>query len=105
MPDNNLGLHAAVFQEGVDTLIEGRKEPAPIRVVVVDYERGTKGAPLGHYGVEIVINVKTNDMSRVAMSSVGLNGKTFTDDIALEDFLPTLSRRSGFFPNQRLGYC
>jgi len=95
MPDNNLGLYAAVFQEGVDTLIEGRRDPAPIRVVV-DYERGTKGAPLGHYGVEIVINVKTNDFSRVNMSTVGLNGRTFTDDVALEDLLPTLSRRGEF---------
>ncbi|PKS09279.1 hypothetical protein jhhlp_003893 [Lomentospora prolificans] len=92
MPDNNLGLFAAVFQEGIDQLIEGRKEPAPIRVVV-DHERGTKGAPVGHYGVEIVINVKTNDMQQISMHTVGLNGKAFTDDVAVEDFLPTLSRR------------
>ena len=93
LPDNNLGMFAAVFQEGVDQLVEGRKEPASIRVVV-DHEKGTKGAPVGHYGVEIVVNVKINDGSRVSMNSVGLNGKVFTDEIALEDFLPTLSRRS-----------
>lgn len=92
MPDSNLGLHAAVFQEGADQLIEGRREPAPIRVVV-DHEKGTKGAPVGHYGVEIVVDVKSNDMKRVTMITVGLNGKQFQDDIAIEDFLPTLSRR------------
>lgn len=92
MSDNNLGLHAAVFQEGVDYLIDGRREPAPIRVVV-DHEKGTKGAPLGHYGVEIVVNVTSNDLNRVSMLTVGLNGKQFQDDVALEDFLPTLSRR------------
>jgi hypothetical protein len=93
MPDSMLGLHAAVFQEGADQLIDGRREPAPIRVVV-DHERGTKGAPVGHYGVEIVVSLMSLDLKRVSMITVGLNGKQFQDDVALEDFLPTLSRRS-----------
>ncbi|KAK4126432.1 hypothetical protein N657DRAFT_643219 [Parathielavia appendiculata] len=92
MQDNNFGLHAAVFQEGAHQLIEGRREPAPIRVVL-DNDKGTKGAPVGHYGVEIVVEVRSGDMRRVSMNTLGLNGKKFTDDIALEDFLPTLSRR------------
>lgn len=96
MPDSNLGLHIAVFQEGADQLVEGRREPAPIRVVV-DYEKGTKGAPVGHYGVEIVVNLKSNDLKRVEMSTVGLNGRQFDDDVALDDFLPTLSRRGEHF--------
>ncbi|KAJ2907316.1 hypothetical protein MKZ38_003172 [Zalerion maritima] len=93
MPDNNLGLYAAVFQEGADQLVEGRREPAPIRVVV-DHEKGTKGAPVGHYGVEIVINIRCgDDLSRIYVESTGLVGKKFTDEVALEDLLPTLSRR------------
>ena len=92
MQDNNFGLHAAVFQEGAEQLVEGRREPAPIRVVL-DNDKGTKGAPVGHYGVEIVVEVRTGDMRRISMNTVGLNGKKFTDEIALEDFLPTLSRR------------
>ncbi|KAL2760101.1 hypothetical protein ACRALDRAFT_1091186 [Sodiomyces alcalophilus JCM 7366] len=92
MPDNNLGLFAAVFQEGADQLIEGRREPAPIRVVV-DHEKGTKGAPVGHYGVEITVDVYCGDLRRVSMRTAGLNGKQFSDEIAVEDLLPTLSRR------------
>ncbi|EGY19567.1 hypothetical protein VD0002_g6905 [Verticillium dahliae] len=92
LPDNNLGIFAAVFQEGADQLIEGRREPAPIRIVV-DHEKGTKGAPIGHYGVEVTVNVHSGDMRRVNMQTAGLNGKQFADDVALEDFLPTLSRR------------
>ncbi|KAK3319041.1 hypothetical protein B0H66DRAFT_255224 [Apodospora peruviana] len=92
MNDSNFALHAAVFQEGVSQLIEGRKEPAPIRIVL-DNDKGTKGAPVGHYGVEIVIEIRSGDMKRISMNTVGLTGKKFTDDIALEDFLPTLSRR------------
>ncbi|KAK5987999.1 hypothetical protein PT974_12135 [Cladobotryum mycophilum] len=92
MLENNLGLHAAMFQEGADQLIEGRREPAPIRVVV-DHEKGTKGAPVGHYGVEIVINVSTNNMRRVSILTAGLNGKQFQDDVVLEDLLSTMSRR------------
>lgn len=93
MPDNNLGLHAAVFQEGADQLIQGRREPAAVRVVV-DHERGTKGAPVGHYGVEIVITVSANDLRRISMFTLGLNNKQYQDDVALEDFIPTMSRRS-----------
>ncbi|KAK4098295.1 hypothetical protein N658DRAFT_509634 [Parathielavia hyrcaniae] len=92
MQDNNLGLHAAVFQEGAHQLIEGRREPSPIRIVL-DNDKGTKGAPVGHYGVEIVVEARTGDMRRVSMNTLGLNGKKFTDDVALEDFVPTLSRR------------
>ncbi|KAL6799827.1 hypothetical protein J3E68DRAFT_256535 [Trichoderma sp. SZMC 28012] len=92
MPENNLGLHAAIYQEGADQLVEGRREPAFIRVVV-DHEKGTKGAPVGHYGIEIVINVASKNMKRISLLTVGLNGKQYQDDVALEDFLPTMSRR------------
>ncbi len=91
--DISLGLHAAVFQEAAEQLVEGRREPASIRIVL-DTDRGTKGAPVGHYGVEIVVEVRTGDMKRITMNTIGLNGKRYTDDIALEDFLPTLTRRS-----------
>ena len=104
MPDSNLGLVAAVFQEGVDQLVEGRREPAPVRVVV-DHARGTKGAPVGHYGVEVVVNVSSTpggrgsgggELRRVSLTCLGLNGRQFSDEVALEDFLPTLSRRGEF---------
>ncbi|KAL2153666.1 hypothetical protein VTH82DRAFT_4821 [Thermothelomyces myriococcoides] len=93
MQDIGFGLYAAVFQEGAQELIEGRREPAPIRVVL-DSDKGTKGAPVGHNGVEIVVETKTvGDMQRIYMNTSGLSGKKFTDDVALDDFLPTLSRR------------
>ncbi|KXH66726.1 RhoGEF domain-containing protein [Colletotrichum salicis] len=92
MSDNNLGFFAAVFQEGADQLIDGRREPAPIRIVV-DHEKGTKGAPIGHYGVEITVNVNSGDLKKVKMVTAGLNGKQFADDVALDDLLPTLTRR------------
>ncbi|KAI8962315.1 hypothetical protein F5Y11DRAFT_323118 [Daldinia sp. FL1419] len=94
MPDTGLGLFAAVFQEGIDQLIEGRKEPAPIRIVI-DHDKGTKGAPVGHYGVEICSDVKTGSgsMRKVMVITIGLNGRKATDEIGLDDFLPTLARR------------
>lgn len=92
MQDNNFALHAAVFQEAATQLVEGRREPAPVRVVM-DNEKGTKGAPVGHYGVEIVVEVRSRDMSRITMNTVGTSGKCYTDDVTLEDFLPTLSGR------------
>ncbi|KUI68593.1 Rho guanine nucleotide exchange factor gef2 [Cytospora mali] len=92
MPDSNLGMYAAVFQEAAEQLVEGRREPAPIRIVV-DNDKGTKGHPVGHYGVEIVTEIRSGDLRRIRMTTLGLNGKQYTDDVALEDLLPTLSRR------------
>ena len=99
--NRTLGLHAAVFQEAAEQLIEGRREPAPVRIVF-DNHLGTKGAPVGHYGVEVVVEVRTvaagsgsnpKSDARLVMNTAGLNGKKYSDDIAVEDFLPTLTRR------------
>ncbi|KAI1169902.1 hypothetical protein F4777DRAFT_159518 [Nemania sp. FL0916] len=92
MPDTGLGLFIAVFQEGLDQLVEGRKEPAPIRIVV-DRERGTKGSPVGHYGVEICSEINTGNPKKIVIITNGLHGKHYADEIAVEDLLPTLSRR------------
>ncbi|KAI6090118.1 hypothetical protein F4821DRAFT_36507 [Hypoxylon rubiginosum] len=92
MPDTGLGLFAAVFQEGLDQLVEGRKEPAPVRIVI-DHEKGTKGAPVGHYGVEISSDIKTGSTKKVVVITAGLHGKKANDEVALEDVLPTLARR------------
>lgn len=95
MPDTGLTFYAAVFQEGLDQLVEGRKEPAPIRIVV-DHHKGTKGSPLGHYGVEITADIKTGDgdIRKVGFVTAGLHGRKSADEVSLDDFLPTLARRS-----------
>jgi RhoGEF domain len=91
-------LHTAIFEEGIDTLIEGRKEPASIRMVV-DHEKGTKGAPVGHYGVDIVANVKVmGDGLKYRLEVGGLNGKVFVDEVVVEHLLPTFTKRGIFSP-------
>jgi len=94
LSDAEISLHTAVFEEGIGTLIDGRKEPAPIRIVV-DHEKGTKGAPVGHYGVDIVANVKViagGIKYRVEVD--GLNDKVFVDEVVAERVLATFSKRS-----------
>ncbi|KFY15080.1 hypothetical protein V492_02242 [Pseudogymnoascus sp. VKM F-4246] len=93
--ETGLNIYAAVFEEGIDTLVEGRKEPAPIRIVV-DHERGTKGAPVGHYGVESVVNVtviqgKTNTPYHLKFE--GLNDRTFNDLADDSSFMSTFAKR------------
>lgn len=86
-------LHTAVFEEGIDRLVEGRKEPAPIRIVV-DHDKGTKGAPVGHYGVEIVANVATTPGGmKYRLEVKGLNDKVFVDEVVIEHVLPTFVKR------------
>lgn len=89
-------LHTAIFEEGIDTLIEGRKEPASIRIVI-DHERGTKGAPVGHYGVDIVANVKAMGGGlKYRLEVSGLNEKVFVDEVVVEHLLPTFTKRGIF---------
>jgi hypothetical protein len=86
-------LHTAIFEEGIDTLIEGRKEPASIRIVV-DHCKGTKGAPVGHYGVDIVANVTMmGDGLKYRLEVNGLNDKVFVDEVVIEHLLPTFAKR------------
>ena len=91
-----VNLHTAVFEEGIDKLIEGRKEPAPIRIVV-DHEKGTKGAPVGHYGVEVVANVATIPGGmKYRLEVDGLNDKVFVDEVVAEHILPTFVKRGKY---------
>ncbi|OWP00572.1 hypothetical protein B2J93_6009 [Marssonina coronariae] len=89
----DITLHASVFEEGIDTLIEGRKEPAPIRIVI-DHEKGTKGAPVGHYGVDIVANVNMLPGGlNFRLEVDGLFDRVFVDEVVAEHFLPTFAKR------------
>jgi hypothetical protein len=88
-----VSFHTAVFEEGIGTLVEGRKEPAPIRIVV-DHEHGTKGAPVGHYGVEIVANVTVVGGGKFRVEVDGLHDRVFVDEVVAEHFLPTFAKRS-----------
>jgi hypothetical protein len=93
--NGNLNLYTAVFEEGIDSLIPGRKEPAPVRIVV-DHGKGTKGAPVGHYGVEIVANIVggesiSNNTCRLEID--GLNDKVFIDAVDATTFMPVLAKR------------
>lgn len=94
LSDHNMSIYAAVFEEGVDHLIEGRKEPAAIRVVV-DHHKGTKGAPVGHYGVEIVINVKSGsrDSGSHKLEIAGLADSLSSDSVDLSIFMTVFAKR------------
>ena len=92
---NGLNMYTAIFEEGIDALIEGRNEPAPIRIVV-DHEKGTKGAPAGHYGVEIVVNVTGSENlmdSTCQLEIGGLNNKAFVDAVDATTFMPVFAKR------------
>jgi hypothetical protein len=98
--ETGLNIYAAVFEEGIDTLVEGRKEPAPIRIVV-DHERGTKGAPVGHYGVETVVNVTVTHGKASApyhLKFEGLNEQSFNDLADDSSFLSVFAKRGIYSP-------
>ncbi len=98
--DSTLALHAAVFQEAAEQLIPGRREPAGIRVVL-DNDKRHQGAPVGHYGVEIVVEVRTGDMKRLINEHRGPEtGRSTLTRSLWRTLLPTLTRR-GMIPVAR----
>jgi hypothetical protein len=95
---NSLNIYAAVFEEGIDSLIKGRKEPAPIRIVV-DHEKGTKGAPVGHYGVEVVANITGAEnlaSSTCRLEIDGLSDRVFIDAVDATTFMPVFAKRGTY---------
>jgi hypothetical protein len=108
LKDFGLNIYSAIFEEGIDTLIEGRKEPAPVRIVV-DHEKGTKGAPIGHYGVETVVNVtiaQQHSGLKYHLLVTGLNDKSYGDSVDQTTFMPIFAKRGPSSPFQaRLGCC
>ncbi|KAL3420012.1 RhoGEF domain-containing protein [Phlyctema vagabunda] len=93
LTDGGLQIYTAVFSEGIDTLKKDRREPAPIRIVV-DHEKGTKGAPVGHYGVEIVSNVSVIGAgAKFKLEIDGLNDRVYIDDALVDTFMPIFSKR------------
>lgn len=96
--EGGINMFAAVFEEGLDYLIQGRREPASIRVVV-DHEKGTKSAPVGHYGVDIVVNVTMppqagSKYGKYYLEVNGLKGNTCKDMVDNATFMPTFVKRS-----------
>jgi hypothetical protein len=88
-----INLHIAIFEEGIDKLVEGRKEPAPIRIVI-DHHKGTKGAPVGHYGVDIVANLHgLPGGEKFKLQVDGLHDKVYEDEVVTEQVLPTFAKR------------
>jgi hypothetical protein len=92
LPAAEMSLHTAVFEEGLDTLIEGRKEPASVRIVI-DHHKGTKGAPIGHYGVDIVANVTMLGSFKLRLDVGGLHNRSFSDEVVTEHFLLIFVKR------------
>jgi hypothetical protein len=95
LKESGLNIYAAVFEEGIDCLVEGRREPAPIRLVV-DNSKGTKGAPVGHYGVEIVAGVSTTDLAKKGCYRLEIDGmqdKMFVDSVDATTFMPVFAKR------------
>ncbi|QSZ34448.1 hypothetical protein DSL72_006040 [Monilinia vaccinii-corymbosi] len=89
------GIHlfSSIFAEGVDDLIKGRREPAPVRLVV-DHEKGTKGAPVGHYGVDIVANVTTlAGGEKYRLEIDGLDDRVYVDEVLPEYLMPIFAKR------------
>lgn len=95
--NGGLNMYTAVFAEGIDTLKKDRKEPASIRIVV-DHEKGTKGAPIGHYGVEIVANITVvGSGQKYKLEIDGLNDRVFMDEAVSDTFMPIFSKRGMSF--------
>ena len=91
-------MYAAVFEEGIDSLIRGRKEPAPIRIVV-DHEKGTKGRAswdiMESKSLQIT-GAESLGTSTCRLEVDGLNDKVFIDAVDATTFMPVFAKRGTY---------
>jgi hypothetical protein len=99
--DIPLSIYAAIFEEGPKSNIQGRRAPAPIRIVL-DEMKGARAMRLGEQGVEIVVSIKLLQDGEYKMDIKGLNHQAFPHFVTTADFMAVLSDRGMHYPSKCL---
>ncbi|OCK78953.1 Dbl homology domain-containing protein [Lepidopterella palustris CBS 459.81] len=87
-----LGLFSALFESSEGQNVEGRREPAKIRVVV-DPAKTSKEIKVGEEGVEAVVSISILNADFYLLEITGLNDYGTRDCLTGFEFLPVLTKR------------
>ncbi|KAF2188359.1 hypothetical protein K469DRAFT_737661 [Zopfia rhizophila CBS 207.26] len=91
-----LSLFSSVCEDIGGEVVEGRREPGKIQVMV-DPSRFSKQANVGENGIELAISISLLEDGFFLLEITGVNGYGTRDRLTNVEFLPVLTKRLGNF--------
>ncbi|KAI9821856.1 MAG: hypothetical protein M1827_002438 [Pycnora praestabilis] len=92
--NEGFGLFVAIFEGGNNALLEGRSEPAVLRIVV-DTPKDAHSFSLGQHGIEIAVSLMTKQDGRYQLDVDGLGDWGTSDIVTTTELLQVLRARVG----------
>ncbi|KAF2796707.1 hypothetical protein K505DRAFT_299681 [Melanomma pulvis-pyrius CBS 109.77] len=92
----DLSFFSSVSEDAGVQLIEGRKEPAKIQVMV-DSSKHSRAIKVGDAGIEMTISISIPEDGLFLLEFTGANNYTARDKLTSVEFLPVLTKRLGNF--------
>jgi hypothetical protein len=92
----DLSLFSAVSEDTAGEVVEGRKEPAKVQILV-DPSKLTETINVGHNGIEMTVSISILGDGFFQLETSGANGYAARDKLTNVEFLPVLTKRLGNF--------
>jgi hypothetical protein len=93
---NDLGFFSSVSEDAAADVMEARREPARIQVIV-DSSKFPHTFRVGDNGIEMTISISVLEDGFFLLEFVGANNYTARDKLTSVEFLPVLTKRLGNF--------
>ncbi|ORY02037.1 hypothetical protein BCR34DRAFT_545935 [Clohesyomyces aquaticus] len=92
----DLSLFSAISEDVGGQILEGRKEPAKVQVIV-DPSKILHPVKVGDHGIELTVSISILEDDFFVLDIVGVNGYAAKDKLTKVEFLPVLTKRLGNF--------
>ncbi|KAF2248631.1 hypothetical protein BU26DRAFT_518851 [Trematosphaeria pertusa] len=92
----DLNLYSAISEDTGGQSVEGRREPAKVRIMV-EASKFPQPVRVGDYGIELTISVSVLEGGFYLLDIAGVNGYATRDKLTSVEFLPVLTKRLGNF--------
>jgi hypothetical protein len=92
----DLSLFSAVSEHTAGQVVEGRREPAKVQILV-DSSKFSQKVTLGNNGIELTVAISLLEDGLFLLEMTGTNGFAARDKLTNVEFLPVLTKRLGNF--------
>jgi hypothetical protein len=92
----DLSFFSSVSELPGDHVLEARKEPAKIQIII-DAQQATNSIRIGEHGIELTVTLSVLGDGFFLLETNGANGYTTKDKLTSLEFLPVLTKRLANF--------
>jgi hypothetical protein len=92
----DLSFFSSVSEQLGDQIMEGRREPAKIQILV-DTNQVPSPIQVGHHGIELTVTISILGDGFFSLDTIGANGYATKDKLTSLEFLPVLTKRLANF--------